>query len=163
MSKKLNSAIAAAGIAFSLTLPVQIAGVAMLYPSIAIAQDKKLPAPYISKALDATLIPINADVRKAFGLKKKQTGVLVLAVMPNGKADKNGIKAGDVISKVKNAKASGGSKSKGKKVKSPKKLDAAVKAMIKQGKTDFLFVGSSGGKKMSKSGSITAETFGTAI
>ena len=163
MANKISRTLTAAGVAFSLTLPVQVATSTMFFPSQVMAADKALPAPYISKALDAVLIPINADVRKAFGMKKKKKGVLVLAVQPGGEAEKQGLKVGDVIAAVKDAKSKGGAKSKGKKVKSPKKLDAAILYWIKQGKEDFLFVGSSGGKKMSKGGKISAASFSAAI
>jgi hypothetical protein len=56
-----------------------------------------LPAPYVSNALDAVLLPINADVRDSFLLAPDDEGVLVLAVAPGGVADVYGILPGDVL------------------------------------------------------------------
>ena len=85
-----------------------------------------LPAPYVSRALDAVLIPINADVRRAFDLAAEDSGVLVLATEPGGTADANGILPGDVLSEVG-----------GRAIASPEHLDAVVYWWIEQGATDF--------------------------
>ena len=65
--------------------------------AFALNGDVKLPPPYVSRALDAVLLPIDDQVRKAFMLSPKDTGVLVLSVEPNGVADKQNIMPGDVI------------------------------------------------------------------
>ena len=58
----------------------------------------------MSRALDAVLLPIDSQVRKAFKLEKKDRGVLVLSVEPGGTADKRGIMPGDVLSAIKGHK-----------------------------------------------------------
>jgi hypothetical protein len=60
--------------------------------------DVSLPAPYVSNALDAVLMPVNNDVRDAFGLALADEGVLVLSVAPGGVAESYGILPGDVLS-----------------------------------------------------------------
>lgn len=70
-----------------------------LIPAMA-AHAAKLPQPYVSRALDAVLIPLDADVRAAFALGAQDEGVLVLAVQPKGVADVAGVKAGDIIRRV---------------------------------------------------------------
>lgn len=92
------------------------------------APTSSLPAPYVSRALDAVLIPIDAGVRKEFELGPKQRGVLVLAVQPDGVAARSGIEAGDVIAEVK-----------GKKIKEPIELETVVYYWINHNQSDFVF------------------------
>lgn len=56
-----------------------------------------LPAPYVSRALDAVLLPIDDNVRQVFGITGVASGVLVIATQPRGAADSAGILPGDVI------------------------------------------------------------------
>lgn len=58
------------------------------------------PAPVLSRALDAVLMPIDDDTRSRFALADEQTGALVLAVAPGGLADIYGISPGDTISEI---------------------------------------------------------------
>ncbi len=88
----------------------------------------QLPAPYVSRALDAVVIPIDQAVRKAFKLKKKDRGVLVLAVMPKGVAARNGIRAGDVLRSIK-----------GYRITKATDVDAIVYYWITQNLFDFSF------------------------
>ncbi|MBC7478768.1 MAG: PDZ domain-containing protein [Pseudorhodobacter sp.] len=117
---------------------------AMAFPAMA----AKLPPPYVSRALDAVLIPVDASVRAAFGLKADQAGVLVLATSPGGVADAAGIEPGDVIDKAH-----------GRAVTTPILLDEIVYYWIKQGKNDFAFDGWHGGKVQTYASTITLESY----
>ena len=125
-------------------------GVVAAMASPALASD--LPAPYVSRALEAVLIPIDAAVRDAFGLGADEKGVLVLAVSPGGVADAAGIAPGDVIAKAH-----------GRAVVEPILLDEIVYYWIQQGKFDFGFDGWHGGKAQSYSSTITLESYTTVI
>jgi hypothetical protein len=85
-----------------------------------------LPGPYVSRALEAVLLPVNADTIAAFSLDAAAAGVLVLAVAPNGAAEASGIAPGDVIGTVNGAF-----------IKDPIYLDEVVYYWIKHGQTDF--------------------------
>ena len=73
-----------------------------LTPSLAQAQS--LPEPYVSRALDAVLLPIDAAVVAAFSLDSGTTGALILATQPGGLAEAAGFLPGDVIETVKSRK-----------------------------------------------------------
>jgi hypothetical protein len=88
--------------------------------------DVTLPAPYVSRALDAVLLPIDAGVRDAFALSASDSGVLVLATEPGGVADANGILPGDVLSVIG-----------GRKISKPIDVDTIVYYWIESGVTDF--------------------------
>jgi len=88
--------------------------------------DIALPAPYVSRALDAVLLPIDAGVREAFALGASDSGVLVLATEPGGVADANGVLPGDVLTVIG-----------GRKVRKPVDVDAIVYYWIVDGITDF--------------------------
>ena len=90
----------------------------------AAAQD--LPNPYVSRALDAVLLPVDDSVISAFGLHPEDFGSLVLATQPGGTADLAGILPGDVISIVR-----------GKPVYDPVELDSVVWYWIMQGVADL--------------------------
>lgn len=109
----------------------------MTLPAVA-AQSKsdvpRLPAPYISRAIDAVVMPINGAVRKSFKLSKKDKGVLVVSVEPNGVAAKNGIKAGNVLRSVQ-----------GYQIKKPTDLDSVVYYWTGKNKSDFSFSVGNGG------------------
>lgn len=106
-----------------------------------------LPAPYVSHALDAVLIPVNDDVRASFGLGA-EPGVLVLAVAPDGVADALGIEPGDVIAQVK-----------GEAVADPIVLDEIVYYWINAGVFDFAFDSYRGGTLASLTTTITLEEY----
>ena len=88
--------------------------------------DVNLPAPYVSRALDAVLLPIDTDVRSAFDLAADDAGVLVLATEPDGVADANGVVPGDVIQMIG-----------GQKVVNPIEVDEIVYYWILEGIFDF--------------------------
>lgn len=112
------------------------------------AQAGDLPPPYVSRALDAVLIPVTAEVKTAFALAADEKGVLVLAVQSGGVADKAGIAAGDVISQVH-----------GKSVMEPVSLDEIVYYFLQKGDSDFALVG--GGKTYATT--ITNESWAEVI
>ena len=87
-----------------------------------------LPPPAVSRALDAILLPINPAVAREFKLGKGEKGLLVLAVQPGGVADKQGIKAGDVLTEVL-----------GHRVKKPIDVDVAVRRGLKRNNDNFRF------------------------
>ena len=111
----------------TLALPVFLSLIALSVPFGAMAANAALPSPYVSHALDAVLIPINADVRTAFALDADQAGVLVLAVQPGGIAEANGIEPGDVIEIVK-----------GHKISEPIQLDEVVYYWLTANDFDFV-------------------------
>lgn len=172
MSRTALKSLKAVGVALAFTLPLYTGGVAMVYPTSVAAKAAKtasLPEPYLSKALGAVLIPVNAEVRKAFKLKKKKTGVLVLAVQPGGLAAQKGIKVGDVIDNIKKGnatsstgkktKAKAGKSGKGKAIRRPADLDAAVLYWLNDGCDGFYFIGSSDGVYFSKYSVVTYDMY----
>jgi hypothetical protein len=110
--------------------------------------DVTLPAPYISRALDAVLLPIDASVRDAFALAADEDGVLVLAVETGGVADTADIAPGDVISMIH-----------GEAVSDPVVLDEIVYYWITAGTFDFVFDGYRAGTVYSASSTITEEMY----
>jgi len=86
----------------------------------------KLPQPYVSRALDAVLIPVDDSVRAAFSLGSQDAGVLVLAVQPKGVADVAGVRAGDIISRVET-----------RPVVEPIDVDEIFYYWLKQGRSGF--------------------------
>ena len=120
--------------------------------SLPAAAGSGLPAPYVSRALAAVLIPIDGSVRQAFGLTAADKGLLVLAVSPGGVADKAGIAPGDIIAKAH-----------GRAVTDPIVLDEVVYYWLKKGNADFAFDGLHGGKAVHYTPVITMETWSTVI
>ena len=112
-------------------------------PAFALAGGVKLPAPAVSKALDAILLPIDATVAREFKLAGK-SGLLVLAVQPGGVADKQGIEPGDVLVEVA-----------GKKVSRPIDVDLAVRRGLKGGTTNYSFGVNRGGAIVAVAAVIT--------
>ena len=172
MPRTVFNTFKAAGAALAFTLPLQIGGAAMVFPTEVAAKATKpaaLPEPYLSKALGAILIPVNAEVRKTFKLKKKKQGVLILAVQPGGLAAKKGLKVGDVIDNVKkgNATSSNGKKTKskagktgkGKAIRKPADLDAAILYWLDRGCDGFYFIGSSDGVYFNRYSVITYDMY----
>lgn len=107
-----------------------------------------LPAPYVSRALDAVLIPVDASVIGAFGLAPEATGVLVVATQPGGLAEGAGIQPGDVIDYVG-----------GTAILTPAELDQIVYDLILAGTTDFAFAGARGGEALTTETVITIESW----
>ena len=111
-----------------------------------------LPAPYVSHALDAVLIPIDASVQAAFGLAATEKGVLVLAVAPGGVAETAGIAPGDVIGKAY-----------GQTISDPIKLDEIVYYWIQKGTFDFGFDAWHAGAETYYTSTISLESYSTVI
>lgn len=139
-----NSLLKSASLALILALAMPTGGVVVASPAVAAT----LPAPYVSRALDAVLIPVDAGVTSAFGLAAGTTGVLVLATQPGGLADAAGILPGDVIDFVSN-----------KPVKSPLDLDAVVYYWLLNGIYDFDFRGLRDGGDVVTTTVITLESW----
>lgn len=110
--------------------------------------DSKLPAPYVSRALDAVLIEVNDDVRQSFGLAATEAGALVIAVDPKGEAAKLDIKPGDVIAEIY-----------GTKVDAPITIDKVAGYWLKHGKTNIGIEWSGGGKTHSRAAAMTQQQF----
>jgi membrane-associated protease RseP (regulator of RpoE activity) len=120
--------VATTAIALLLThVAAPIAGFDPVFAAAFSAADG-LPKPAISRALGALLLPINKQVIKKFKLDKSDRGLLVLSVKPNGAADKQGIKAGDVLVEIL-----------GRKVHKPIDVDVAVRRQLKAGNSNFKF------------------------
>ncbi len=137
--------------ALALTVTVPAAGYVLLAPVPALAAGT-LPAPYVSRALDAVLMPVDASVVSAFGLAAGSTGVLVLATEPDALADAAGIEPGDVIDFVK-----------GEAILSPADLDEVVYYWILQGAFDFEMNALRGGKPYKATTTITLEAWESVI
>ena len=112
------------------------------------AANPTLPAPFVSRALDAVLLPIDADVIAAFGLPAGQSGVLVLAVEPGGVAASIDVQPGDVISAIN-----------GHVVAEPIELDEVVYYWITMGTFDFLFDGWRTGATYSGNATISEDSY----
>lgn len=121
-------------------------------PAYALAGDVALPAPYVSRALDAVLLPIDDTVRSVFALAADDQGVLVLATEPGGVADSQGVVPGDVIYQVH-----------GHKIVEPIDLDEVVYYWILQGNTDFAFEYYRDGVLSTSDAVITLELYETAV
>lgn len=126
MPSKKTKAMRALRAALAVSMSFNAGSVVAFYPTHVAAAS--LPNPYVSHALHAVLLPIDAEVTAAFGLDPAETGLLVLAVQPGGAAESAGIEPGDVISMVH-----------GKAVADPIDLDAIVYYWINQGMFDFGF------------------------
>jgi hypothetical protein len=111
-----------------------------------------MPAPSISKALDALILPLNRAVAKTFKIDKKEHGVLIVSVKPGGVADKQGIKAGDVISEFR-----------GHKVRKPIDIDVGVRRDLAAGHSDFSFGVLRGGAVVAVAATITLESYNEAV
>ncbi|WP_448786202.1 hypothetical protein [Brucella intermedia] len=96
--------------------------------NVAYANKLDLPKPYVSRALDAVLIPINHASRHRYQIPPKLRGVYVLAVAPHGIAARQGIRPGDVLATVRN-----------KPILEPSDVDSLVWAALALSATSFLF------------------------
>lgn len=144
MAFKGNTLLKSASLALILSLAMPTGGALVAYPAMAAT----LPAPYVSRALDAVLIPVDAGVTSAFGLAAGTTGVLVLATQPGGLAEAAGILPGDVIDFV------------GKKaIATPLDLDAVVYYWLTNGVYDFDFRSLRGGVDVVSTTTITMESW----
>ena len=97
-------------------------GSVMLSSTVSAGGLPQLPKPYISRALHAVVLPIDASVRQAFNLNPKDSdhGVVIVSVEPKGFAAKQGLVPGDVIGRVH-----------GKKFKTPIELDEIITYHVK--------------------------------
>ncbi len=112
------------------------------------AMAQALPAPYVSHALDAVLLPIDDAVADAFGLGPDAYGALVLATQPGGWGDAAGLLPGDVIETVQK-----------QHVATPIQIDEVVLYWINQGISDFGFDIWRDGALASSSWVITSESY----
>lgn len=130
----------------ALTCALPVAAPAVLMAPTAATAQTKLPAPYVSHALDALLLPIDDSVRATFGLAAADTGVFILATAPGGLAEDAGLLPGDVISFVRS-----------EEILSPADLDEIVWNWIQQGIFDFIFDGTRAGAALATETVITLE------
>ena len=114
-------------------LAVAITFGAALFAQSANAKPHSLPEPYMSKALEALVMPVEPSVRSLFKLGPREQGMLVLAVKPGGTAARQGIQAGDVIGHVK-----------GRGIKKPSELDAVFYYFLKNATSSTQRSGTSG-------------------
>lgn len=149
MAFKGSSIFKSASLALTLSLGLPVGGVFGPAPAQAATT---LPAPYVSRALDAVLIPVDTSVTAAFGLAQGTTGVLVLATQPGGLAESAGILPGDVIDFVRQ-----------KPVTAPIELDELVYYWIVNGIFDFDFRGLRSGSDLVTETMITLESWETVI
>lgn len=118
----------------------------------AAAQGPSLPKPFVSRAVDATLLELTPAVRSTFGIRPNVQGVFVLSTDPTGIAAQNGIVPGDVITDIR-----------GRRVSRPIDVDTHVLYWLKRGDTAFQFAGSRGGNPFSAAAQITLALFDAAI
>ncbi len=150
MLKSKTTFLKSAALALTMTAPLA-AGLAVVSPALAMAAST-LPAPYVSRALDAVLMPVDAAVAGAFGLAAGTTGVLVVATDPGGLAAAAGIEPGDVIDFVR-----------GEAILSPAELDEVVYYWIKQGAFDFEIKALRAGKPYAAATTVTLEAWESVI
>ncbi|ESZ89108.1 MAG: ATPase AAA [Blastomonas sp. CACIA14H2] len=134
----------------AVALGVPMASVA-LAPTAA-AQAAKLPKPYVSRAIDATLMELTPAVRSQFGIKPRVNGVLVISTDPKGIAAKNKIVPGDIITDVR-----------GKRVLKPIDVDTHVLYFLKKGDSAFQFGGNRNNARFSTAAEITLALFDAVI
>lgn len=96
--------------------------------NIAHASKYDLPKPYVSRALDAVLVPIDHASRHRYRIPPKLRGVYVLAVEPHGVAARQGIRPGDVLATVRH-----------QPISTPGDVDKFVWAALAVSATSFLF------------------------
>ncbi|MER9577594.1 PDZ domain-containing protein [Mesorhizobium sp. M0115] len=96
--------------------------------NVAHASKYDLPKPYVSRALNAVLIPINHASRHRYQIPPKLRGVYVLAVAPHGVAARQGIRPGDVLATVRH-----------QPISTPTDVDRLVWAALAVSATSFLF------------------------
>ncbi|MER8790839.1 PDZ domain-containing protein [Mesorhizobium sp. M0983] len=96
--------------------------------NVAHASKYDLPKPYVSRALNAVLIPINHASRHRYQIPPKLRGVYVLAVAPHGVAARQGIRPGDVLATVRH-----------QPISTPTDVDRLVWAALTVSATSFLF------------------------
>jgi hypothetical protein len=111
-----------------------------------------LPKPYVSRALDAVLIPINHASRHRYQIPPKLRGVYVLAVAPHGIAAREGIRPGDVLATVRH-----------QPISTPADVDRLVWAALAVSVTDFLFGVNRGPHAVDVNTNITVNNFNTNI
>ena len=139
-----HTALLSLGLALGAALP------ALVTPMVATAQ--ALPAPYISRALDAVLLPIDDAVADAFGLGPDVYGVLILATQPGGWADAAGIVPGDVIETVQKHH-----------IADPIQIDEVVLYWLNQGTSDFAFDIWRDGQLANSSWTLTQDSYSEVI
>lgn len=120
--------------------------------STGVQASPNLPAPYVSRALDAVLVELTDDVAAGLGLPAGLHGALVLAVQPGGAADANKIDPGDVITEVY-----------GTPISKPIMVDEVVGYWLKRGKTNIGISWVSGGKTVRQPAPITEAQFTEAV
>jgi membrane-associated protease RseP (regulator of RpoE activity) len=120
--------------------------------NIAYAAKYDLPKPYVSRALDAVLIPINHASRHRYQIPPKLRGVYVLAVAPRGVAAREGIRPGDVLATVRR-----------QPISTPADVDRLVWAALAVSVTDFLFGVNRGPDVVQVNTNITVNNFNTNI
>jgi hypothetical protein len=118
----------------------------------AAAQGTKLPKPYVSRAVDATLMELTPAARSQFGIKPNVKGVLVISTQPGGIAAQNNILPGDIITDIR-----------GRRVDTPLDVDTHVLYWLKRGDTAFQFVGNRGGSSFNAAAEITLALFEAVI
>lgn len=120
--------------------------------NIAYANKFDLPAPYVSRALDAVLIPINHASRHRYQIPPKLRGVYVLAVSPRGVAAREGIRPGDVLATVRH-----------RPISTPADVDRLVWAALAGSVTNFLFGVNRGPDVVEVNTNITVNNFNTNV
>ena len=127
-----------------------------LSPALTVAQTtpqaSTLPKPYVSRALKATVMPIDDAVRKQFKLAPSAKGVIVVSTQPGGIAAKSQIKPGDILEKIK-----------GRPIEKPVDIDATVKYWGKKGQNDFRFDAYRDGREYHPHSHITLDVLSAAI
>lgn len=155
MFKSVSRAFARSSLLSGAALAAVALGVPMASVATAptaAAQAAKLPKPYVSRAIDATLMELTPAVRSQFGIKPKVNGVLVISTDPKGIAAKNKIVPGDIITDVR-----------GKRVLKPIDVDTHVLYFLKKGDSAFQFGGNRNNARFSTAAEITLALFDAVI
>ncbi len=120
--------------------------------TLAVDDGPQMPPPYVSRALDAVLMPITGEVRRAWRLDPRACGVMVLSTQPGGIASRYGIRPGDVICRVR-----------GQLIVRPVDLDTAIYFWVNRNVSDFEFDGYRGSAFFHPRASVTLSLFSAAV
>lgn len=149
MRNSKTTLLKSAAVALSLALPVTGGAFFLAAPAMAATT---LPAPYVSRALDAVLMPVDSSVITTFGLAAGTKGVLVIATDPTGLAAAAGIEPGDVIGYIK-----------GQEVLTPVRLDEVVYYWIQKGSYDFDLAAYRAGAPLALVTTVTLEAWESVV
>lgn len=134
-----------------LALSLMSASLAALSAATPAAAQGVADGPYISRAMDAVLLPLTDAVKKEFNIDSRVSGLLVVAVQPGGIADGQRLEPGDVIVSLE-----------GYRLKEPFEVDTITGYWLNKGKTELDFQYLRAGQVFRAPAMVSVESFGEA-